>query len=166
MLTDENLRFAIDDARRRHSAVLDLIYHIEKQSTGLLGLYTTLGIASASGFVASLSATLPIPRAAGCALLGATIVLLVGAWKCGMAMKPAQINLPGRNARFWLWANEPQIDAKAVFNEYLTALQNGYELNTKVSNVSSIDLKDAKSCGLYAPLIALLVGIAAFAMGA
>jgi hypothetical protein len=54
MLTHEQWRFAIEDARARHEAILTLIYATDRQAMSMLSLYVTLGLATASVFVASI----------------------------------------------------------------------------------------------------------------
>ena len=102
MLTADEMRFALDDARQRQAALLDLIYSIERQAGSLLSLYVTLGLASASAATAILLGTIKVPAAVGFGLLAAVVTLLIGSWFCFGAMKSALVGLPGRGADFWV----------------------------------------------------------------
>jgi hypothetical protein len=55
MLSGDDLKFAIEDARLRHEAVLKLIFFTDTQATSLLGLYISLGVACATAVATHLA---------------------------------------------------------------------------------------------------------------
>jgi hypothetical protein len=158
MLSDDEMRFALDDARARHKELVELIYFIDKQALRLLGFYLTLGVASASTAVAGLSQTTPIPLPASFALGGAAFALLVGGFLCFIAMESADVNLPGRDAEFWIWANRPDIPRELIFKAYLDNLKQKTNANRQVNQAGAQALMHAKLCGVLTPAIAMLAG--------
>lgn len=158
MLSDDDLPVAIGDARTRHAAVVDLIYFTDRQAMGLLSLYITLGVAAASGAVVAFGKQPLLPTAVGFGLGGATITLVIGAWFCFRAMKTETINLPGRGAEFWLWANHPKVDRRAAFVQYLQNLKDKHDQNNEINRRTSRYLRNAKLCGIGVPLAALASG--------
>lgn len=102
MLTDEQMRFAIEDARTRHEAVVNLIYQTDQQAVSLLSLYVTLVLATSSGFVGTLVTPSVVPSGFAAPLLVATLGFVAGAYMCFRTLQTAMLNLPGRQAKFWL----------------------------------------------------------------
>jgi hypothetical protein len=160
MLNSEELRFAIQDARTRHAAIVELIYATDRQAMALLGLYITLGLASASGFVAGLNSDSIVPAELAAALFVAVLMFFAGIMLCFRAMKLVDINLPGRTADFWIWADGPSLDATKAYREYLQELDQKHATNDKVSNYASIKLAWAKRIGLWTPMVSAAGGIA------
>lgn len=156
MLTTDETRFALEDARRRQAALLDLIYSIESQAGRLLSLYVTLGLASASAATAIILGTIEVPVAVGVGLLGAMAVLLVGSLFCFGAMKPALVGLPGRGADFWVWAHHEDNDFTKVALEYLSGLQVKQDRDHKHNQLTAGSLAWAKRMGIFTPLAALI----------
>ena len=72
-------------------------------------------------------------------------------------MEMASINLPGREADFWTWANGPLVTFDNAFDAYMQNLHAkddmNYALNVRTANA----IKLARRFGLAAPIIALLV---------
>lgn len=161
-LFETEFRTVIEDARTRHAAVLALIYFTDQQAMGLMRLFMTVGIATASGAAAGLTSSTLLPRPAGWALLAATLVFSVGAALCLMAMRSANINLPGRGADFWLWAlDEAQVDREKALRAYLANLRDKLAMNNQTNARSAAALTAAKWCAALAPLAALLSAAAA-----
>ena len=52
MLTSDEVRFAIEDARTRHAAIVDVIFKTDEAAMTLLTTYLTLALATASGMLA------------------------------------------------------------------------------------------------------------------
>lgn len=159
MLEKDDWKIALEDARARHGALVNLIYFTDAQAVNLLRLYVTIASASAAGSIASFAGNLSaMPLAVGWGLLVATILFVVGAYYCFLAMAPASINLPGRDAEFWIWAMRDDIDRIDVFREYLENLKAKTPRNQMVNIKGSSNLNHAKRLGMAAPLFALAVG--------
>lgn len=166
MLTIEDLRFACDDARKRHTAVVDLITATDRQAMALLQVYLTIAIAVVSAATVIYFATpaTPIPKVFFAVLIGLAVPTLCGVFCCILSMWPGDISLPGRDASFWLWAMEPGVEAEKAYREYLENLAKGHARNKALNAKASAWLERAKVCGALAPfcaLVALFIGIAA-----
>ncbi|MBR0752513.1 hypothetical protein JQ604_09970 [Bradyrhizobium jicamae] len=153
-LSVEDLRFAVNDARERHKATVDLIGRIDQQALSLLQLYVTLAGAALSGAgVILLSAQSGYPRALGFGLIGFAAPLVFGAVLCVATIWPAAVNLPGRDPDFWLWATHDGVQAQDVYRSYLEALapkaKQNVELNLRMSRLMLV----AKIAGIAAPLL-------------
>jgi hypothetical protein len=160
MLDDADMRFAIDDARVRQKAVIDLINGSSDQALRLLGFYITLGLAATSGAIAGISATTSIPIAVAIALLSVLVPLVIGSYFCFQTIRPTSIALPGRDPEFWLWAHRSDVTRDVVFKAYLDNLNERMAANRRLNDNTSKALTRAKICGAVAPLVALLSGSA------
>jgi hypothetical protein len=160
MLNEVQLRFAIEDARTRHEAVVNLIYQTDQQAVSLLSLFVTLALATASGFVGSLVKPPVVPAGFTVPLLVATLGFLVGAYMCFRTLETAMINLPGREAKFWTWANGEGVTGEMAFGSYLENLQSKTDQNNKLNATTSKSLRWARRFGIAAPLLSLLVAMA------
>jgi hypothetical protein len=159
MLSKDDLKMAIDDARVRHAAVVQLIYFTDQQAMSLLTFYTTVGIAAATGAVAAWAGTTVVPHAAAWALGSAVPVAFVAALFCFFAMRTSKLSLPGRDAEFWLWALEPRVKRKDVFVAYLKNLRDKNGQLARLNKRTGYALRGAKISGMLLPLIALTVGL-------
>src|SRR5690606_29655615 len=101
MLDTDQLQVALDDARARQTALLQLIYFTDQQAMSLLRLYVTIAVATATGAATGFAPNSWIPMAASIGLTVVSIALLVGCYFCFQAMKTAELALPGRGADFW-----------------------------------------------------------------
>jgi hypothetical protein len=164
MLSCEEYRFAIEDARTRQAAIINLISATDSQAMSLLSLYVTLGIASASGMVAALSAPFAHPGALFAALSVSAAMFVTGSVYCFKAMASAAINLPGRQAEFWCWAAGPSISFETACVEYLSHLQPKHEMNDAVNLAASMSLRIARGIGIAAPPAATMTGLAFFVL--
>lgn len=162
MLEKDDWKIAVEDARVRHSAVVGLIYFTDSQAVNLLRLYVTIASASAAGAITSFASDVSaLPVAVGWGLAVATLAFVTASYFCFLAMTPASINLPGRDAEFWLWAMRPDIERTEVFKAYLANLKEKTEINNSVNLCGSKYLTHAKQMGMAAPLFALVVGVLA-----
>ncbi|MFT4117496.1 hypothetical protein [Bradyrhizobium sp.] len=159
-LAPEDLKFAVDDARRRHAAVVDLIAASDRQSLGFLQLYVALAGGAFSGAAAILLPTVgTMPRPLGFGLLGFALPLTVGAVLCMIAVWPSNINLPGRTPNFWIWALRHE--AEEVYLAYLDNLQVKEKQNSDLNRKQGRYMLAAKIAGVAAPIAGVLVGTAA-----
>lgn len=161
MLSGDDWKLAIDDARTRHEAVTGLIFFTDTQAANLLRLYLTLGAAAASGAVAGLTKSAPLPFATSWALIGLAIALVLGSWFCFRATETSEISLPGRGAEFWIWAARDDVPRELVLKSYLDNLVPEIQLNRKLNATTAVALSRAKLCGMIAPGAALVAGGAA-----
>lgn len=163
-LAPEDLRFAADDARRRHTAVVDLIAANDRQVLGFLQLYVALSGGALSGAAAILFATSTIfPKALGYGLLGFAAPVSIGAMICMIVVWASDINLPGRKPDFWLWAKDETPERTYVAYLENLALQEAKnsKLNIRLSRLTTA----AKASGVLAPITGFLAGILAFNLG-
>lgn len=157
MLTDEQWRFALEDARTRHEAVIGLMYAVDQQATSILSLCVTLDLATASGAIAALSKDSIIPAIFVIPLIIATITFAIAAWFCFIALTPAIINMPGRDPNFWLWANgDEPANAAEVYTSYLNDLAEQRKKNNAVNKGAAVALARAKTLCVAAPLLMLI----------
>ncbi|ODR98396.1 hypothetical protein AUC68_08105 [Methyloceanibacter methanicus] len=159
------MQFAIDDARQRHAALTELIYFTDSQAMALLRLYSTVGIAMASASAALFAADPPVSTALAWALASATVVLVIGAVFCWLAMQTLQVSLPGRGAEFWLWAMDARVTAASAFTKYLENLEKESVWNREVNDTTSQHLMAAKIAGVLAPAFAFGAGLLAAQYG-
>lgn len=163
-MAPEDLRFALDDARRRHAAVVDLLAANDRQALGFLQLYVALaGGALSGGAAIVLSATTSLPRPLGFGLFGFALPVVIGAVFCMAAVWPSDINLPGRKPDFWKWANK--VPAEEAYMAYLDNLSVKEAQNSRLNMRLSQLMTWAKGLGVAAPIIALMAGAAALRLG-
>lgn len=155
---ESEFRTIIEDARTRHGAVVTLMYHLDGQAIGLLRLYATLGIATASGALAGFGDNQIITRPLAWGLAATAVILVIGAVFCFGVLRPMKLNLPGRDPDFWQWATRRDIERAGVVASYLEALKAKAADNLRRNAISSMALTGAKACGVIAPLAALAAG--------
>lgn len=162
MLEPDQLKFAAEDARARHTALVQLIYFTEQQATSLLRLYITLAVAAASAAVAGWGGQSIISGPLTWGLGAAAIVLIAASMQCYRAMAPAEIGLPGRGPEFWLWAlNDDGVDYKHALTTYLRNLDETINKDRETNRRAGAALKWAKRIGIGAAPAAVIVGAAA-----
>lgn len=161
MLSNDDWKIALDDARKRHEALTALILFTDTQALNLLKLYLTLGIAAASGAFAGLTSLAVIPFAVSCALIGASLLMLIGSFFCFEAMATVNVSLPGRDAEFWLWAAREDVPREEAFRAYLENLIPKSTQNRNTNRETALALNRAKMCAVLTPLAMLLAGAVA-----
>ena len=159
MLDQVGLRFAIEDARIKHGAVVALIETTTRQSMALLSLYVTLGLAAASGAATGFGGSSIVPLGAAWALLVGAFTVLAGAGFCFHAMYTSMINLPGRGPEFWLWADDSEISFEDACREYLRSMEEKRDSNNALNARAAWALHRAKLIGILAPILTLLSGV-------
>ncbi|WP_027523332.1 hypothetical protein [Bradyrhizobium sp. Ec3.3] len=157
-LTTDDMRFALNDARERHKATVDLITGMDRQALSFLQLYVTLAGAALSGAgVILLSTAAAYPRALGAGLLAFAAPLVIGAIVCIITIWPANISPPGRDPDFWQWADREDVTAEMAYRAYLANLavkvKQNELLNIRVSNW----MLAAKIAGIAAPVLGFFV---------
>jgi hypothetical protein len=165
-LTSEDLRFACDDARKRQTAVVELIVANDRQAMALLQIYLAIasGALSAAAAVYYNTSTLHVPKVFFAVLVGISLPMIVGIFCCILGMWPTSIRLPGREASFWVWAVEHETSPEAAYRSYLDSLAKTQAENKNLNARASAWVERAKRCGAVAPfiaLLALLIGITA-----
>lgn len=154
-LSPEEMRFALDDAKERHKATVELIAGIDRQALSFLQLYVTLSGAALSGAGVILLAThSPYPRALGIGLLVFAIPIVAGAVLSMVTIWPADVNLPGRDPGFWQWADD-QDAIHTVYKAYLSNLAVKAKQNTRLNARMSNLMLAAKMAGVAAPIVGL-----------
>ena len=163
MLKREEKQFAIEDARVRHAALLQMLLFTDTQAMSLLRLYATLGVAAASGATAGfVGSFLTVPDPFAFALFGAAAVFFVGCLFSLWAMRTANVSLPGRGAEFWLWATDPKVTFDHALDSYLKELAGKGDMNLAVNTRAAFHLRSAKRCGAWSPVVAFAFGLGAY----
>lgn len=162
MLEKDDWKIAIEDARFRQNALMQLIYAGDRQALSLLRLFLTLAVAAAGGALSIFLGTWSLPIEAAWALSAASALLLGSAVSCTLAIMGGAVNLAGRGAEFWLWAAEKSVTREEAFIAYLQNLEAKHETN-KVRNLKQARaLMVAKIGGLIATPIAAAIGASAY----
>lgn len=164
-MSDEDLKFAIDDARCRHQALVSLILYTDQKAMAVFRLYVTIGIAAAAAAVAGFFESDAILVFAKWSLTAAALSLALGAYFCFLAMTRAFINLPGRGADFWNWAVQHQIPLQQAASAYLKELETKQAANRSLNENTASHLDTAVKLGIATPVIAAVVGLLALAIG-
>jgi hypothetical protein len=173
-LSLDDLKFAIEDGRAYQAALTGQIYFAQGKATTLLAVYSSVGIAAASGAIAGVGGASSIPVAAAAALAAAAMSLLLGGGFCFLVLRRNMIAHAGREADLWLWAlelGEPDVDhdgdpMRAACIGYLRDLQEANRINTEVIRRIDPAMVRARLCGIFAPLAAALGGLGALAIQA
>lgn len=156
MLDEGSWHFAIDDARRRHEAVVGLIYHLDQQAIALVSLYVSLALAAISGAVASIGIDASAARAIAPPLAAASASLVLGCFECFKVLDTRKVNLPGRPPEFWIWAARGDIALERAYGDYLQNLETKLKQNDEFNVISSAHIRRARQYGIAAPIVALI----------
>ncbi|MGH6736339.1 MAG: hypothetical protein ACRECX_09710 [Methyloceanibacter sp.] len=159
IMNADQLKLAIDDARHRQIALLDLIYSTDTKALGLLRLHVTIGMAAAAGAVAGFTSTSSIPKSVAVGLIAAVVALFVGCVFCFRSMRSAKVSLPGRGADFWKAALDNKVTVPVIADQYLSELANGQERDRETNRVTARDFAIAKWAGIVSPALALVTGL-------
>ncbi|MDR6635806.1 hypothetical protein J2X72_004620 [Phyllobacterium sp. 1468] len=157
MFENDDWKLAIEDTRFRQNAIVALISSGNNQALGLLRLFSVIALATATGAVTSLAAGEFSPTV-GWELASLTLVLVWSSWQCFQALEVGDIDLPGRNAEFWLLAADNENDRPTFSRQYLEIFKERYRTNHRVSERQARALRKAKLGGIIAPLIGIAVG--------
>lgn len=158
MLKDDDWKLALEDARFRHNALMQLLYINDGQAVTLLRLYLTMTIAAAGAAASIFLGTWALPREFAWALSSAALLLIISAGCCSLATMGRGVNLPGRGAEFWLWAAREEVDREEAFRTYLTNLKEKHEVNRRRNERQANALLAGKIGGLLVVPIAFAVG--------
>jgi len=160
----DKLKLALDDIRARYKALTDLITFTDQQAMGLLRLYVTLGLATATGAASSLFGLSPIRIELAWGLVAATICFLGGAWYCFKAMETARLGLIGRGPEFWQWAFEDGIEDRHIIDAYFKAAKAGIEGNRVLNEKTAGYLKRGRQLGPLALIATLLFSLITYGL--
>ena len=157
----DEIRFALEDARLRQNALLDLIYFNERQALGMLRLYAVLGpVLGAGAYQSFLTEVYAIAWAA----LAATVVFVIGSILCLNAMSHTKITLPGRYADFWHDVmTKDSLNFEGAANHYLQELSAAQASQKEFNRKSAISLAQAKWTIVLAPLAAIVAALISLA---
>ena len=160
MLNSDEMRFAIEDARTRHEAVVNLVNATDQQAIALLSLYVTLGLAVASGFIGSIVQPAIVPPDFAVPLFVATAGLVAGAFMCFKTVETSKINLPGRQADFWIWADTgTDVTQEYAYRKYLENLASKQALNNDLNARTAARLALARKIGVFTPFLASVAAV-------
>lgn len=157
MFKKQDLRFAIEDARVRHAALLELLYEIDRKALALLQLSITLALAFASIFVTGLQFPEFLAREFLLGSLATSIGFWFAAYLCTRVFDPENIAFPGQGSEFWLWAaNRKKANFLEVANEYLKRSEKAHLMNRDVNEKTVVKFRRAKNMFIGSPLIGLI----------
>ncbi|QRG07920.1 hypothetical protein EZH22_06020 [Xanthobacter dioxanivorans] len=162
MRVDQLLDAAVEDARERHKAVIELIRFTDQQAISLLNFHAALGVALVSGAAACLGKDPLVPAFVGIAFGAGAICFIAGAWCALKVQASATISLPGREPKFWIWAAHGEIGNDLVFEEYMNSLARGQIKNDEANIYGVKWLKRARACVFAAPIAAISASGAAY----
>lgn len=158
-LDAENLRFAVDDARKRHQGALDLIHASDRQAMAMLQVYIALAVASLSGSaVILLSASIGLPKPIGFGLAGFGATTVIAALFALAVMWPTEVLLPGRRVDFWQWADRPDVSIEHALRTYLAEAAEKERHNSMVNDQMAKAMLCAKILGAASPVVGYVVG--------
>jgi hypothetical protein len=161
----DDLRFGVDDARRKHQAVVDQIAAGDRQALGFLQLYIALAVASLSGAaVILLSATNALPRPLGFGLASFGLTVALGAVCTLVVMWPSKIRLAGRDPNFWQWAARDDVTPDQAFRACLEQVAEDIGINRETNDRMGRAMLAAKCLGAAAPLLGTASGLIALLM--
>lgn len=162
MLTTEDRRFAVDDARRKHQAIVDLIAAGDRQAIGFLQLYIALAVAAlSSGAAALLSQAVAVPRPISVGLIGFGLTIALAALATLVVLWPSNIRLAGREPEFWEWAEQNQVSMDQTLRAYLVQIGEDIAINRRTNARMGRAMLLAKCLGAMAPVIGAISGEAA-----
>lgn len=87
-----------------------------------------------------------------------TLVLVWASWQCFRALEVGDIDLPGRDAEFWLANADSGNDRPTISRRYLEVFKERHQTNRSVSERQTRALRRAKLGGIIATLIGTGVG--------
>jgi len=155
MLERDELKIAVEDARARQTALVQLMYFLDTQAMNFLRTYITIEAAVVSAIVVAISNAWPFKVELLGSLFGLFGSILVGSFFCFRTMRTVTIILPGRGPEFWTWALDKEISHDEVALAYLQSLEGSINENRRINEASSKELDRARFCGLLSPFIAL-----------
>ncbi len=148
--------FLLQDATRRHEALVQLIYHSDRKAVQLIGTYFTLVTAVLSALLA-LSNFGRLSRPALLSLLVAAGLFFVGVLQSYRAQWTSDLSLTGRKPDFGQWARDHQIEPQEIVRTYLETVAENLEKNERLNEQMAAHLKCAYAAGLAAPPFATLI---------
>lgn len=157
-MNPDDLRFAMEDARTHHQALLDLIYLNDQQSMSLLGHYLTVAVASAAVSLATATDGPLVETPVALGLTVAAVVLVLGALACFMAMQTALVPLTGEAASWWRWVARQNQDFAETAERYLARQESVAVELGKVNASAAWWLRLGRFLGPIAPVAALAAG--------
>lgn len=163
MLDKDELKIAVEDARARQVALVQLLYFIDTQAMNFLRTYITIEAAAVSAIVAASASNWSFKAELIAAALGMLLALIAGSYYCFYTMRTVNITLPGRGPDFWIWGLDRAVPHDDVALEYMTALQETMQKNRAINEKSSRSLERAKLSGVLSPFVALGFGLVAAA---
>lgn len=86
------------------------------------------------------------------------MVLVWASWQCFRALEVGDIDLPGRDAEFWLANADSGNDRPTISRRYLEVFKERHQTNRSVSERQTRALRRAKLGGIIATLIGTGVG--------
>ncbi|THK35641.1 hypothetical protein EHS39_23725 [Ensifer sp. MPMI2T] len=156
----DDFKVALDDARARHTALVNLILFTDQKAMAVFRLYVTLGIGAGITAAAGFFRDDELLQFSRWSMLATAEWLAIGALFCFRAMSRSSINLPGRGAEFWQWAMLPQHGAEDVAEAYFAELLETQKANRSLNERTASALDIAVKMGIATPLITAIAGAA------
>lgn len=164
MLEKDELKIAVEDARARQAALVQLVYFIDTQAMNFLRTYITIqaGTVSAIAIAAGSSWSFKVPLIGS--LLGLLVSTLIGSFYCFHTMRTVSITLPGRGPEFWKWGLDDEVPHDDVAVAYMDSLEETMTKNRAINEASSKALEKAKLFGMLSAFVGLGGGLVAVAI--
>jgi hypothetical protein len=163
MLERDELKIAVEDARARQAALVQLLYFIDTQAMNFLRTYITIEAAAVSAIVAASASSWSFKPELIASAFGMLLTLITGSYFCFHTMRTVNITLPGRGPDFWLWGLDRAVPHDEVAIEYMNSLNETMQRNRQINEKSSKSLELAKLFGVLSPFVGLGGGLVAAA---
>jgi hypothetical protein len=157
----DDLKIALDDARARHQALVNLVLFTDQKAMAVFRIYVTIGVAAAVTAPAGFFRSDELLQFSRWSMSTSALMLAIGAYFCTKAMSRATINLPGRGAEFWLWAMDERVTIDKAVGAYLSELHQKQDVNRDLNEKTAAALHTAVQVGMWTPAAAVLAGLVA-----
>lgn len=161
MLNAEEMRFACDDARRRHASLANLILAGDRTAMGFLQFFSTLATALLSAGVAVKFASSPsLPPQLGWVMIAAALPLIIAATLAFAALWGSDFRCEGEEPEFWLWALDAQEESADIQRMFLKRLQESIAINRRVNRRVNRLMSAARASAAASPALAFVTFMA------
>jgi cytochrome c biogenesis protein CcdA len=150
--SDEVAKQAIQDTARYEEQLVKLILFHDDRALRVLSVYVPVIIALIATAVA-LKQTDKLTLYIGCMIAGTALSFFVGCICAFCVVWTAPIYLPGRQAPFWKWAIENDIDLRTAAIAFIDQAAYMTAQNYRHSNKAAAYLTKAYTFGVAAPFV-------------
>jgi hypothetical protein len=161
MLDKDELKIAIEDARARQAAVIQLQYFLDTQAMNFLRMFITIQAALVTATVAIWGGQdwTQFKAVLVGSSIGVFFALIVGTGYCFRVMRTMQVTLPGRDPNFWLWGLDKTVTHDEVAVGYMQDIEQATITHSEANEQSAHAFKLVKIWGVSAPFFGVLGGV-------